>query len=179
MVRWSSQTSQHRDCMVNLYLFLPQNFPLCHTKDRLSFFLNRTLHLMLNDYCKNYFVGPSWWLSELCLEEHLVRCLLHNWLPSVVTVEALHCYSCYFCCCLFSLQGILFSSVACVKSTQDLVNLYLHESNRVYRDKMVDNGEAIVICCPWAEFLICWFDLIFKREVLSKNSGIYNILIAK
>ena len=96
---------------------------------------------MLNDYCKNYFVGSSWWLSELCLEEHLVQCLLHNWLPSVVTVEALHCYSCYFCCCLFSLQGILFSSVACVKSTQDLVNLYLHESNRVYRDKMVEEKD--------------------------------------
>ena len=42
-----------------------------------------------------------------------------------------------------------------------------------------DNGEAIVICCLWAEFLICWFDLIFKREVLSKNSGVYNIFIAK
>ena len=71
-----------------------------------------------------------------------VRCLLHNWLPSIVTVEVLSCYSCYFFfCCLFSLQGILFSSVECVKSTQDLVNLYLHESNRVYRDKMVEEKD--------------------------------------
>ncbi|XP_070335216.1 dynein axonemal heavy chain 9 isoform X5 [Odocoileus virginianus] len=38
-------------------------------------------------------------------------------------------------------QGILFSSVECVKSTQDLVNLYLHESNRVYRDKMVEEKD--------------------------------------
>lgn len=29
----------------------------------------------------------------------------------------------------------------CVKSTQDLVNLYLHESNRVYRDKMVEEKD--------------------------------------
>jgi hypothetical protein len=31
--------------------------------------------------------------------------------------------------------------VECVKSTQDLVNLYLHESNRVYRDKMVEEKD--------------------------------------
>ncbi|XP_022380343.1 dynein heavy chain 9, axonemal [Enhydra lutris kenyoni] len=38
-------------------------------------------------------------------------------------------------------QGILFSSVECVKSTQDLIKLYLHESNRVYRDKMVEEKD--------------------------------------
>ncbi|XP_070629208.1 dynein axonemal heavy chain 9 isoform X7 [Bos indicus] len=38
-------------------------------------------------------------------------------------------------------QGILFSSVECVRSSQDLVNLYLHESNRVYRDKMVEEKD--------------------------------------
>ncbi|XP_070417196.1 dynein axonemal heavy chain 9 isoform X3 [Equus przewalskii] len=38
-------------------------------------------------------------------------------------------------------QGLLFSSVECVKSPQDLVKLYLHESNRVYRDKMVEEKD--------------------------------------
>nr|XP_060500991.1 dynein axonemal heavy chain 9-like [Panthera onca] len=38
-------------------------------------------------------------------------------------------------------QGILFSSVECVKSTQDLVKLYLHESSRVYRDKLVEEKD--------------------------------------
>lgn len=42
---------------------------------------------------------------------------------------------------VFSLKGILFSSVECVKSTQDLLKLYLHESNRVYRDKMVEEKD--------------------------------------
>lgn len=42
---------------------------------------------------------------------------------------------------LFFLKGILFSSVECVKSTPDLVKLYLHESNRVYRDKMVEEKD--------------------------------------
>ncbi|XP_028390419.1 dynein heavy chain 9, axonemal isoform X1 [Phyllostomus discolor] len=38
-------------------------------------------------------------------------------------------------------QGILFSSVECIKSTQDLVKLYLHEANRVYRDKLVEEKD--------------------------------------
>ncbi|XP_074871093.1 dynein axonemal heavy chain 9 [Carettochelys insculpta] len=39
-------------------------------------------------------------------------------------------------------QGILFSSPECLKSPQDLVKLYLHEANRVYRDKMVEERDV-------------------------------------
>ncbi|MGH0141372.1 UNVERIFIED_CONTAM: hypothetical protein FKN15_073835 [Acipenser sinensis] len=39
------------------------------------------------------------------------------------------------------LQGILFSMPDCLKTPQDLMKLYLHESNRVYRDKMVDEKD--------------------------------------
>ncbi|XP_066560773.1 dynein axonemal heavy chain 9 [Amia ocellicauda] len=38
-------------------------------------------------------------------------------------------------------QGILFSTNDCLKTHQDLVKMYLHESNRVYRDKMVDDKD--------------------------------------
>ncbi|KAM6343872.1 dynein axonemal heavy chain 9 isoform 1-T1 [Alca torda] len=38
-------------------------------------------------------------------------------------------------------QGLLFSTPECLKQPQDLVNLYLHESNRVYRDKMVEERD--------------------------------------
>uniref|UniRef100_A0A669PYI5 Dynein axonemal heavy chain 9 n=1 Tax=Phasianus colchicus TaxID=9054 RepID=A0A669PYI5_PHACC len=38
-------------------------------------------------------------------------------------------------------QGLLFSSPECLKQPQDLVKLYLHESNRVYRDKMVEEKD--------------------------------------
>ncbi|XP_075759566.1 dynein axonemal heavy chain 9 isoform X2 [Pelodiscus sinensis] len=38
-------------------------------------------------------------------------------------------------------QGILFSTPECLKVPQDLVKLYLHESNRVYRDKMVEERD--------------------------------------
>ncbi|XP_060795606.1 dynein axonemal heavy chain 9-like [Neoarius graeffei] len=38
-------------------------------------------------------------------------------------------------------QGILFCRNDCVKTPQDLVKIYLHESNRVYRDKMVEDKD--------------------------------------
>ncbi|KAG9464984.1 hypothetical protein GDO78_019119, partial [Eleutherodactylus coqui] len=38
-------------------------------------------------------------------------------------------------------QGILFSTPDSLKAPQDLVKLYLHESNRVYRDKMVEEKD--------------------------------------
>ncbi|XP_072259402.1 dynein axonemal heavy chain 9 [Pyxicephalus adspersus] len=38
-------------------------------------------------------------------------------------------------------QGILLSTPDCLKTPQDLVKLYLHESNRVYRDKMVEEKD--------------------------------------
>ncbi|XP_062976517.1 dynein axonemal heavy chain 9 [Elgaria multicarinata webbii] len=41
-------------------------------------------------------------------------------------------------------QGILFSTPECLKTPQELVKLYLHESNRVYRDKMVDEKDFVI-----------------------------------
>ncbi|MCJ8738378.1 hypothetical protein PDJAM_G00035190 [Pangasius djambal] len=38
-------------------------------------------------------------------------------------------------------QGILFCKSECAKTPQDLVKIYLHESNRVYRDKMVEDKD--------------------------------------
>lgn len=40
--------------------------------------------------------------------------------------------------CLCSPQGLLFSSPECLEQPQELVKLYLHESSRVYRDRMVE-----------------------------------------
>ncbi|KAJ7420209.1 hypothetical protein BTVI_22374 [Pitangus sulphuratus] len=38
-------------------------------------------------------------------------------------------------------QGLLFSTPECLKEPQDLLKLYLHESSRVYRDKMVEAND--------------------------------------
>lgn len=40
--------------------------------------------------------------------------------------------------CPLSVQGILFCTSECLKAPPDLLKIYLHESNRVYRDKLVE-----------------------------------------
>ncbi|XP_048221904.1 LOW QUALITY PROTEIN: dynein axonemal heavy chain 9 [Perognathus longimembris pacificus] len=55
-------------------------------------------------------------------------------------------------------QGILFSSVECVKSTPALVKLYLHESNRAYRDKMVEEKDFDLFDKIQTEMLKKYFD---------------------
>ena len=35
----------------------------------------------------------------------------------------------------------MFCTSECLKTPQDLVKIYLHESNRVYRDKMVEDRD--------------------------------------
>lgn len=71
-------------------------------------------------------------------------------------------FVCLFC--LFSLKGILFSSVECIKCTQDLVKLYLHESNRVYRDKMVEENDFDLFDKIQTEVVKKVFDVSFALE---------------
>lgn len=40
-----------------------------------------------------------------------------------------------------SAQGILFCTSECLKAPPDLLKIYLHESNRVYRDKLVEEKD--------------------------------------
>lgn len=41
----------------------------------------------------------------------------------------------------FPAQGILFCTGECLKAPLDLLKIYLHESNRVYRDKLVEEQD--------------------------------------
>ena len=41
----------------------------------------------------------------------------------------------------YILQGILFSTAECVKTPIDMVRLWMHECDRVYRDKLVDEKD--------------------------------------
>lgn len=43
--------------------------------------------------------------------------------------------------CSLSFQGILFCTSECLKAPADLLKIYLHESNRVYRDKLVEEKD--------------------------------------
>ena len=54
------------------------------------------------------------------------------------------------------MQGILFAKPEAVKTVSDLIRLYLHESERVYCDKLVDKEDS---------------DLFYKiqRDVIKKS----------
>ncbi|XP_010613302.1 dynein heavy chain 9, axonemal isoform X2 [Fukomys damarensis] len=70
-------------------------------------------------------------------------------------------------------QGILFSSVECVKSTQDLVKLYLHESHRVYRDKMVEEKDFDLFDKIQTEVLKKIFDDIEETVEQTQSLNMY------
>lgn len=55
------------------------------------------------------------------------------------TLQQLKSFPSFFS--LSCLQGILFCTSECLKTPQDLLKIYLHESNRVYRDKMVEDRD--------------------------------------
>ncbi|XP_063817028.1 dynein axonemal heavy chain 9 isoform X3 [Pseudophryne corroboree] len=55
-------------------------------------------------------------------------------------------------------QGILFSTPDCLKTPQDLVKLYLHESNRVYRDKMVEQKDFDMFDKLQTELVMKFYD---------------------
>lgn len=42
---------------------------------------------------------------------------------------------------MYFFQGILFSTAECVKTPMDLVRLWMHECDRVYRDKLLDDKD--------------------------------------
>uniref|UniRef100_A0A667IIG6 Dynein axonemal heavy chain 9 n=1 Tax=Lynx canadensis TaxID=61383 RepID=A0A667IIG6_LYNCA len=70
-------------------------------------------------------------------------------------------------------QGILFSSVECVKSTQDLLKLYLHESSRVYRDKMVEEKDFDLFDKTQTEAVKKIFDGVDETVEQTRSLNIY------
>uniref|UniRef100_A0A8C5WIH4 Dynein axonemal heavy chain 17 n=1 Tax=Leptobrachium leishanense TaxID=445787 RepID=A0A8C5WIH4_9ANUR len=60
-------------------------------------------------------------------------------------------------------QGILFSTPDCLKTPQDLVKLYLHESNRVYRDKMVEEKDFDLFDKIQTEMVKKYYDVSISR----------------
>ncbi|XP_032695992.1 dynein heavy chain 9, axonemal [Lontra canadensis] len=70
-------------------------------------------------------------------------------------------------------QGILFSSVECVKSTQDLIKLYLHESNRVYRDKLVEEKDFDLFDKIQTEVVKKIFDDVDETVEQTRGLNIY------
>uniref|UniRef100_A0A8C4V4J9 Dynein axonemal heavy chain 17 n=1 Tax=Falco tinnunculus TaxID=100819 RepID=A0A8C4V4J9_FALTI len=70
-------------------------------------------------------------------------------------------------------QGLLFSTPECLKQPQDLVKLYLHESNRVYRDKMVEENDYGTFDKIQLEMVKKFYDDIEETLEQTKRMNVY------
>ncbi|OCT60754.1 dynein heavy chain 9, axonemal isoform X2 [Xenopus laevis] len=70
-------------------------------------------------------------------------------------------------------QGILFSTPECLKVPQDLVKLYLHESNRVYRDKMVEEKDFNIFDKIQTEMVKKFYDDMEEMLEQTKTMNMY------
>ncbi|GCC26775.1 hypothetical protein chiPu_0005195 [Chiloscyllium punctatum] len=70
-------------------------------------------------------------------------------------------------------QGILFSTTDCLKTPQDLVKLYQHESNRVYRDKMVEERDFSIFDKIQTELVNKLFDDMQETLEQTKIMNMY------
>lgn len=74
---------------------------------------------------------------------------------------------------LCSPQGLLFSTPECLKRPQDLVKLYLHESNRVYRDKMVEERDYGTFDKIQLEMVKKFYDVSVEVHYLNNNIHVH------
>uniref|UniRef100_A0A803TFR0 Dynein axonemal heavy chain 17 n=1 Tax=Anolis carolinensis TaxID=28377 RepID=A0A803TFR0_ANOCA len=66
-------------------------------------------------------------------------------------------------------QGIIFSTPECLKTPQDLVKLYMHESCRVYRDKMVDEKDFAAFDKMQTEIVKKFYDVSDTENCFKMN----------
>uniref|UniRef100_A0A8C3PRY4 Dynein axonemal heavy chain 9 n=1 Tax=Calidris pygmaea TaxID=425635 RepID=A0A8C3PRY4_9CHAR len=70
-------------------------------------------------------------------------------------------------------QGLLFSTPECLKQPQDLLKLYLHESNRVYRDKMVEERDYSTFDKIQLELVKKFYEDIEETLEQTKRMNVY------
>uniref|UniRef100_A0A8C5KUF0 Dynein axonemal heavy chain 11 n=1 Tax=Jaculus jaculus TaxID=51337 RepID=A0A8C5KUF0_JACJA len=78
--------------------------------------------------------GPSLIQATITFHQMMVQ----NFLPSAIKFH--YIFNLRDLSNIF--QGILFASPECLKCPDDLVHLWLHESSRVYGDKLIDAGDC-------------------------------------
>lgn len=74
---------------------------------------------------------------------------------------------------LFMLQGVLFSLPECVKTTIDLLSLWVHEANRVYGDKMVETEDSELFAKTQRDVFKKSFEDVEPDDVFGKAPLIY------
>lgn len=71
-----------------------------------------------------------------------------------------------------SAQGILFCTGECLKAPLDLLKIYLHESNRVYRDKLLEAQDFQVFDKLQADTVKKFYEVrVFQSSAEEDKSG--------
>lgn len=70
-----------------------------------------------------------------------------------------------------STQGILFCTPECLKAPPDLLKIYLHESNRVYRDKLVEEKDFQLFDKLQADTVKKFYEVRFLKYKQTKMQG--------
>nr|XP_036878224.1 dynein heavy chain 11, axonemal [Manis javanica] len=104
--------------------------------------------------------GPS--LIQATIAFH--QMMTHNFLPTAIKFHY-----------LFNLrdmsnifQGILFASPECLKGPNDLIHLWLHESSRVYGDKLIDTKDCDLFQKNMLETAYKYFEGVDRRMLLQQ-----------
>lgn len=71
-----------------------------------------------------------------------------------------------------SAQGILFCSGECLKVPRDLLRIFLHESNRVYRDKLVEEVDSQLFDKLQAEAVKKFYEVRVLCRVFGRGRGV-------
>ncbi|AWP17229.1 putative dynein heavy chain 9 axonemal [Scophthalmus maximus] len=113
---------------------------LVHTTEtiRVRYFMDRLLEhrrpVMLVGNAgngKSVLVGDK--LGSLDQDKYVIKNVPFNYYTTSAMLQAFHFP--------LSAQGILFCTAECLKVPPDLLKIYLHESNRVYRDKLLEEQD--------------------------------------
>lgn len=74
---------------------------------------------------------------------------------------------------LYLPQGVLFSTPECIKSTADLLCLWVHETNRVYGDKMVEVADMELFHKTQRDVFKKAFEDVEPDDIFNKKPLIY------
>ncbi|KAM5302539.1 dynein axonemal heavy chain 11 isoform 2-T2 [Glossophaga mutica] len=136
------------------------NFP---SSDALSTIYSR----ILSSHFRQHAFGPSVLRSGPSLVQAAVavhQVMTHHFAPTAIRFHY-----------LFNLrdlsnifQGILFASPECLKGSDDLIRLWLHESSRVYGDKLIDTKDCDLFQKKILETAYKYFEGVDSRVLLQQ-----------
>ncbi|XP_064146125.1 dynein axonemal heavy chain 11 isoform X1 [Loxodonta africana] len=129
--------------------------------------LNTIYGQILGSHFQQQAFGPSILRSGPALIQAAValhQMMMHNFLPTAIKFH--YIFNLRDLSNIF--QGILFASPECLKVPNDLILLWLHESSRVYGDKLTDTKDCDLFQKKMLETAYKYFEGVDSHELLQQ-----------